>query len=174
MSDRWGLRNHSIFIVQRSGLGAHGRGAEARRNVGNGAGLRLARHQQLCGRGCLTLQNCQLRLQGDVRWPGVGCVGQGHDGPAASILLTRNEVGLHLKAYPLNALIVVHVISLSANRRAASGGELIVLSPWRLDPDRLTGITYQYRLGDPYDRRALGHLFGRDDWYVERKRGSHS
>lgn len=72
---------------------------------------------------------------------------KGTTGSAASVLLTRNEVDLHLKAYPLNALIVVHGISLSADRRAASGGELMVLSPWRLEPERLTGITYQYRLG---------------------------
>lgn len=72
---------------------------------------------------------------------------KGTTGAAASILLTPNEVNLHLKAYPLNALIVVHGISLSADRRAASGGELMVLAPWRLEPERLTGITYQYRLG---------------------------
>lgn len=46
---------------------------------------------------------------------------KGTTGAAASVLLTRNEVDLHLKAYPLNALIVVHGIPLSADRRTASG-----------------------------------------------------
>ncbi len=56
-------------------------------------------------------------------------------------------MSLRLKVYLLNALIVVHGISLSADRKTASGGELMVLAPWRLEPERLTGITYQYRLG---------------------------
>lgn len=63
-----------------------------------------------------------------------------------SILVTRNEVALHRASYPLNALIVVHGIKLGKDGLSASGGMLLVLSPWRLEDDRLSPTSYEYRL----------------------------
>lgn len=63
-----------------------------------------------------------------------------------SILVTRNEVALHRAAHPLNALIVVHGIKLGKDGASASGGTLLVLSPWLLEDDRLSPTSYEYRL----------------------------
>ncbi|RZJ39763.1 MAG: DUF3578 domain-containing protein [Brevundimonas sp.] len=66
-------------------------------------------------------------------------------GPS-SILLTRNEVALHRAAHPLNALLIVHGIKLGKDRTSASGGTLLVLSPWFLEDGRLSPTSYEYRL----------------------------
>lgn len=63
-----------------------------------------------------------------------------------SILVTRNEVALHRASHPLNALIVVHGIKLAKDGVTASGGTLLVISPWRLEDDRLSPTSYEYRL----------------------------
>lgn len=68
----------------------------------------------------------------------------------SEILLTRNEVELHKKSHPLNALAIVRNIKLHRHKNApptASGGELIVEMPWVVDDDRLTPIAYRYRTG---------------------------
>ena len=63
-----------------------------------------------------------------------------------SILVTRNEVALHRASHPLNALVVVHGIKLAKDGVTASGGTLLVISPWRLEDDRLSPTSYEYRL----------------------------
>jgi hypothetical protein len=71
---------------------------------------------------------------------------KGTTGGPSSVLLTANEVELHRRSYPRNALIVVHGILLSEDGARASGGEVMVLCPWELDEERLTSICYEYRL----------------------------
>jgi hypothetical protein len=63
-----------------------------------------------------------------------------------SILVTRNEVALHRASHPLNALLVVHGVKLGKDGVSASGGTLLVLSPWLLEDDRLSPTSYEYRL----------------------------
>jgi len=63
------------------------------------------------------------------------------------ILLTRNEVLLHKKEYPMNALAIVSEISLdrSGDAPSARGGALEIISPWDIDETRLETIAYVYR-----------------------------
>jgi len=72
---------------------------------------------------------------------------KGTTGAAGSVLLTRNEVKLHRKSHPCNALLVVHGISVSADGTQATGGQLIAFYPWKLEEERLSSICYEYRLG---------------------------
>lgn len=72
---------------------------------------------------------------------------KGTTGGAASILLTRREVALHLKQHPLNALLVVHGIRLTAMPIAANEGTLLSICPWEVDEDALSPTCYEYRLG---------------------------
>jgi hypothetical protein len=71
---------------------------------------------------------------------------KGTTGGPNSVLLTRNEVDLHLNGYPHNALLIVHGIVLSEERTRAHSGELVAYSPWVLDESRLSPICYEYRL----------------------------
>jgi hypothetical protein len=71
---------------------------------------------------------------------------KGTTGGPKSILVTRNEVALHRAAHPLNALIVVHGIKLGKDGGSATGGTLLVLSPWFLEDGRLSPTSYEYRL----------------------------
>lgn len=72
---------------------------------------------------------------------------KGTTGGPGSVLLTRNEVLLHRANHPRNALLVVHGISLSEDRTRPQGGELIAISPWALEEERLSAVCYEYRLG---------------------------
>lgn len=67
----------------------------------------------------------------------------------ASVVLTRNEVKLHLKDHPSNALAVVRGIVLdhSGDEPAAVGGELVLTMPWRIDSTGLSPIAYDYTTG---------------------------
>ncbi len=67
-----------------------------------------------------------------------------------SIILTKNEVALHQNEYPNNALVVVTGITLSGTPEEpiADGGFLAVVSPWALDQERLTAISYLYTLSE--------------------------
>jgi hypothetical protein len=68
----------------------------------------------------------------------------------SDIVLTRNEVALHNRAYPLNALAIVRSILLTraeSDEAIPSGGELSVVMPWALDEDRLTPLAYSYSTG---------------------------
>jgi hypothetical protein len=74
---------------------------------------------------------------------------KGSTGPLGSVLLTANEVALHQKAHPNNALIVVHSIKLdrTSDRPNASGGCVVQFRPWPLKAENLRPISYQYALG---------------------------
>ncbi|MCG8917164.1 DUF3883 domain-containing protein [Actinokineospora sp. PR83] len=63
------------------------------------------------------------------------------------IILTRGEVELMTEKYPHTMLIVVHDIHLDRTTTTpqATAGTLDIHSPWKIDPDRLTPISYQYR-----------------------------
>jgi hypothetical protein len=73
---------------------------------------------------------------------------KGTTGGLGEILLTANEVDLHRRISPANALLVVHSIVLNGSGAApvASGGELRAWLPWLLDESRLRGITFAYQL----------------------------
>ena len=71
---------------------------------------------------------------------------KGTTGGPRSIILTANEVDLHRRSHPRNALLIVHGIQLSKDRSEASGGDLIALEPWTLKESCLTPICYEYRL----------------------------
>jgi hypothetical protein len=61
------------------------------------------------------------------------------------VILTRNEVKLHMNDHPDNGLIVVHHIDLQPGEPPqASGGLLLVMIPWLLDGERLEPIGYEY------------------------------
>jgi hypothetical protein len=63
-----------------------------------------------------------------------------------NVILTRNEVRLHRQKWPANALIVVSEIQLvGENRDTAIGGSPTMTTPWDIDDDDLTVISYQYR-----------------------------
>lgn len=64
-----------------------------------------------------------------------------------TVVLTRNEVELHRREYPHNALIVVHGIQLDriTEPPAASGGTVDMISPWEVDAGRLEPLAYTYR-----------------------------
>ena len=53
----------------------------------------------------------------------------------AAVVLTRNEVNLHLAEHPNNALAVVRGMTLdhSGEQPVATGGDLILLMPWKID-----------------------------------------
>lgn len=64
-----------------------------------------------------------------------------------SIILTRNEVELHRREFPSNALVVVSLINLiKGETPKASGGILNVTSPWELISERLTPLGFEYDL----------------------------
>lgn len=68
----------------------------------------------------------------------------------SEIILTRNEVDLHLKDHPANALAIVRNIKLDRRKDApttASGGELILQMPWAVEGERLAPIAYRYTTG---------------------------
>jgi hypothetical protein len=71
---------------------------------------------------------------------------KGTTGGAAEILLTASEVKLHQRAYPNNALSVVHGIRLNRDTETpmATGGEMTLLSPWLIDEGRLTPTAFRY------------------------------
>jgi hypothetical protein len=68
---------------------------------------------------------------------------KGTTSDGSSVILTRGEVEHHLQIFPSNALIVVSSIDLEGtNEKTASGGELKFISPWQLEEDQLTPISY--------------------------------
>lgn len=69
---------------------------------------------------------------------------KGTTGSYGSVLLTHTEVAEQKRAYPRNMLIVVHDVSLSADRKSASGGITSVIAPWPIDDTRLKPLSYQY------------------------------
>lgn len=72
---------------------------------------------------------------------------KGTTGLAEAIVLTRNEVNLQLNAYPDNALIVVKNILLDrVDNVSASQGEIMFISPWKINEENLTPISFNYQL----------------------------
>ncbi|WP_352591878.1 DUF3578 domain-containing protein [Mesorhizobium sp. M0028] len=71
---------------------------------------------------------------------------KGTTGGLTSVLLTRNELALHRTSHPRNALLVVHGIRLLEGETSPKGGELVVFSPWLVEADRLSALTFEYRL----------------------------
>lgn len=63
-----------------------------------------------------------------------------------TIVVTRGEVEHHRHVFPNNALIVVSGISLEgADRNEAAGGSLQMTTPWVIDDQHLTVISYTYQ-----------------------------
>lgn len=73
---------------------------------------------------------------------------KGTTGPPSSVLLTANEVALHERCHPNNALFVVHSIKLDRGSvpPQATAGEVLLFSPWSIDAEKLKAISYQYAL----------------------------
>ena len=72
---------------------------------------------------------------------------KGTTSDGAEVVLTRNEVKLHIAEHPNNALAVVRriVLDSSSDTPVATAGELSLTMPWQLDFDRLEPISYSYR-----------------------------
>lgn len=75
---------------------------------------------------------------------------KGTTSTASAILLTKNEVELHKRVHPHNALAVVHSITLdkSGTTPRASDGKLAVTQPWLIDDSLLTALSFAYALYD--------------------------
>ncbi len=73
---------------------------------------------------------------------------KGTTGPLGDIVLTKNEVALHLNIYPANGLFVLHGVRLipSDSGPQAVGGEFHVQVPWQVQDDRLSPLAYRYRI----------------------------
>ncbi|MEE3852776.1 DUF3883 domain-containing protein [Gordonia sp. LSe1-13] len=71
----------------------------------------------------------------------------------AAILLTKNEVDLHVSGHPSNALAIVRNILLdrSGGQPVAAGGTLELTKPWKIDTSRLQPIAYRYPTGGESD-----------------------
>ncbi|MEU7865321.1 DUF3883 domain-containing protein [Dactylosporangium sp. NPDC049140] len=64
-----------------------------------------------------------------------------------SVILTRNEVDLHRKRYPNNALFIVHSIVLDRSKAGptATGGVVVERRPWVISDADLKVLAFQYR-----------------------------
>jgi hypothetical protein len=69
--------------------------------------------------------------------------------PGEQILLTRNEVAHHRRAFPQNGLVVVHSIELdrASDPPVAKGGIVVPMVPWEIDDERLAALAFQYATG---------------------------
>lgn len=74
---------------------------------------------------------------------------KGTTSDGAQVVLTRSEVVRQQEFAPENALIVVHSITLHRDTKpaTASGGILYRISPWNIDADDLTVVSYIYKTG---------------------------
>jgi hypothetical protein len=71
---------------------------------------------------------------------------KGTTGGPDAVILTRNEV-IAAQADPETAaLAIVHGITLDRNSRQASGGMLMLISPWNVDERALSPIAYRYQV----------------------------
>ncbi len=73
---------------------------------------------------------------------------KGTTGGLGSIILTANEVDLHLREAPLNALFVLHSINLdkSVDPPIATGGLMHRVQPWHIDNSKLNPLAFYYDL----------------------------
>lgn len=67
------------------------------------------------------------------------------------VVLTTNEVRLNQSRYPNTFLIVVHDVKLDRSQElpTASGGELLVIHPWKIDSESLTPLSFRYQVPKP-------------------------
>ncbi|MFE1399232.1 MrcB family domain-containing protein [Nocardiopsis dassonvillei] len=74
---------------------------------------------------------------------------KGTTSEGAQVILTRAEVDKQRELAPENALVVVHSIHLdrSVSPPTASGGVLHCTSPWEIEEEDLTVVSYIYRSG---------------------------
>jgi hypothetical protein len=72
---------------------------------------------------------------------------KGTTSPGHQVVLTRSEVETQRTYAPHNALVVVHSIRLDrrGEQPMAFGGQLECTSPWTIEDDDLTPISYVYR-----------------------------
>jgi hypothetical protein len=71
---------------------------------------------------------------------------KGTTGGLGAVLLTPNEIALHRRWHPRNALLVVHGIQLGPDPGKVGGGELVAVTPWKIDDERLKPVCFEYRL----------------------------
>ncbi|MGW8528489.1 MULTISPECIES: MrcB family domain-containing protein [Nocardiopsidaceae] len=76
---------------------------------------------------------------------------KGTTSEGTQVILTRAEVEKQRELAPANALVVVHSIHLdrSVSPPTASGGVLHCTSPWKIEEEDLTVVSYVYRSGVP-------------------------
>ncbi|MFD4641970.1 MrcB family domain-containing protein [Lentzea sp. NPDC058436] len=69
---------------------------------------------------------------------------------ASEIILTRQEVELHLREHPNTMLVIVSGIALdrAVSPPTASGGTLRVIHPWAVKKPNLTPMSYRYVVGE--------------------------
>lgn len=77
---------------------------------------------------------------------------KGTTSDGSDIVLTANEVSLHKLSYPDNALVIVRHIRLqrgdgSQGQMNATGGELILEFPWKVNEAGLEPIAFRYKTG---------------------------
>ncbi len=66
------------------------------------------------------------------------------------VFLTKNEVKVHKKFYPNNALCVVSGIKLiKSDSLIAIGGEIRVIYPWKIKDSNLIAMAYEYEVPEP-------------------------
>jgi len=74
---------------------------------------------------------------------------KGTTGDGQFVLLTRNEVDIHKKKRPNNALIIVSNIKLvGPDRVVAKGGDLAIRQPWLINDRRLESLAFRYEVSD--------------------------
>ncbi|MGV8885442.1 MAG: MrcB family domain-containing protein [Microbacteriaceae bacterium] len=73
---------------------------------------------------------------------------KGTTSPGIEVVLTRNEVALHLEKHPMNMLAVVSGIHLdnSGLIPVARGGDLRLISPWLIEEASLAPLSYAYTI----------------------------
>jgi len=65
------------------------------------------------------------------------------------VVLTKNEVLLHQKEYPHNALIVISQINLDRGEPpSVKGGKVLFISPWKINESHLEALGYEYRISN--------------------------
>jgi hypothetical protein len=74
---------------------------------------------------------------------------KGTTSEGTQVILTRAEVEQQQKLAPDNALIIVHSIKLdrTTTPATATGGTLYCVSPWTIETDDLTVVSFIYRTG---------------------------
>jgi hypothetical protein len=55
----------------------------------------------------------------------------------------------HTSVFPKNALFVVSGIQLDKETCVATNGNLKSIQPWKIEPDRLEALSYQYLVKSP-------------------------